>query len=219
MIRTKIDTLLVGKPQPFRSDDELSAIVKTPVSGAVYLGALGLEGNQVADMVHHGGSDKALHLYPIEHYSFWREKYPDLDLLSQPGAFGENFSCAGMTEDELCLGDIFRVGGALIQCSHARQPCWKLNHRFGKKDVLMTVIESTKSGSYFRVLQEGKVQTGNLIEQTDRPFPEWPLSRVFRLIIGGDYKGNEADLEYLAKTSVLADAWRIRAKQLLEMMR
>ena len=219
MIRTKLDTLLVGKPQPFRGDDELSAISKSPVSDAVHLGAFGLEGNQVADMLHHGGRDKALHLYPIEHYSFWREKYAELDLLSQPGAFGENFSCTGMTEDELCLGDTFRVGEALIQCSHARQPCWKLNHRFGEKDVLMTVIETTKSGSYFRVLEEGNVQAGDLIEQTEQPFPKWPLSRVFRLIIGGDHNGNEADLEYLAKVSVLADAWRIRAKQLLEMMR
>lgn len=214
MIKTKLDTILIGTPQPFREDGELSAIVKQPVHEAIHLGEFGLEGNQVADMLHHGGRDKALHLYPIEHYAFWREKYPDVDVFNLPGAFGENFSCSGMTEDELCLGDVFRVGDALIQCSHARSPCWKLNHRFAQRDALKTVIETTKSGSYFRVLKTGLVKAGNMMEQTERPFPKWPLSKVFKLVIGGHHKGNESELDYLSKVTVLADAWRKRAKQL-----
>jgi len=214
MIETKLTTLLIGTPQQFREDGELSAIVKTPVCDATHLGEFGLDGNQVADVLHHGGRDKALHLYPIEHYDFWREKYPDVKALDAPGAFGENISCNGMTEDQLCLGDIFQVGEAVIQCSHARQPCWKLNHRFGQKTVLKTVLETTKSGSYFRVLQTGKVKAGDPIEQIERPFPKWPLNKVFRLIIGGDHPGNESDLDYLSKVAVLADSWRVRARQL-----
>lgn len=214
MIKTTLDTVLIGTPQPFREDGELSAIVKKPVRESIQLGDFGLEGNQVADMLHHGGRDKAVHLYPIEHYAFWREKYPEVDVLNQPGAFGENFSCSGMTEDELCLGDIFRVGDALIQCSHARSPCWKLNHRLGKPDVLKTVIKTTKSGSYFRVLKSGMVRAGDAIEQTEQPFPKWPLNKVFGLIIGGGHKGNELELDYLSKVSALADSWRERAKQL-----
>lgn len=215
MINTKLEALLVGTPQPFRDDGKLSAIVKTATKGPVHLSELGLEGDQVADMLHHGGRDKALHLYPIEHYDYWRAKYPDVEALDKPGAFGENVSCQNMTENKLCLGDIFRVGKALIQCSHARQPCWKLNHRFGKPDVLKTVIISTKSGSYFRVLESGAVAEGDVIEQVERPFPKWPLEKAFRLIVAGDHKGNENELEYLSELSVLADVWRNRAKQLI----
>ena len=158
MIRTRLDQVLTGTPKPFRDGGEMSAIAKIATDRPLMLGFLGLEGNEVADPVHHGGPDKAVHLYPVEHYAYWRDRYPDVSVLDQPGAFGENFSSEQLTESELCLGDIFRVGEALIQCSHARQPCWKLNHHFGKPDVLKTVIKTAKSGSYFRVLEEGRVQ-------------------------------------------------------------
>lgn len=214
MIKTTLDTVLIGTPQPFREDGELSAIVKQPVSNAIELGEFGLAGNKVADVVHHGGRDKAVHLYPMEHYAYWQEKYPDSEVLKKPGAFGENFSCTGMTEDDLCLGDIFRVGQAIIQCSHGRSPCWKLNHRLGKSDVLRTVIKTTKSGSYFRVLETGLVKAGDEIEQIERPFPKWPISQVFKLVVGGRHKGNREDLIYLSKVNVLAESWRKRAHQL-----
>lgn len=209
-----LDHLLISTPEKFGPDGELSAIAKEPTDQTVMLGLEGLEGNQVGDPIHHGGRDKAVHLYPAEHYAFWQEKYPDLNLLEQPGAFGENFHCNGMTEAQLCLGDIFRLGEALIQCSHARQPCWKLNHRFGKTDILKTVIKSGKSGSYFRVLETGKVRAGDIFVQQDRPLPDWPLDRLFRLIIGGEHKGRDADLRALADNPLLAENWRQRAAQL-----
>ncbi|ATW04620.1 MOSC domain-containing protein [Sphingorhabdus sp. YGSMI21] len=216
MISTRLDQLMIGTPQKFRDDGAMSAIAKHPVEDALILGLEGLAGNQVADPLHHGGRDKAVHLYPAEHYGFWRDKYPDLHLLEQPGAFGENFSCTGMTEDRLCLGDIFRLGEALIQCSHARKPCWKLNHRFGKPDVLKTVVKTGKSGSYFRVLETGKVQAGDLFFQQERPLPDWPLDRLFDLIIGGQHKGRSAELRILAENPLLAENWRQRAQQLAE---
>ena len=214
MIRTTLEHLMIGTPQAFGDDGELSAIAKSPVDRPLMLGFEGLEGNQVADPQHHGGRDKAVHLYPIEHYDFWRGKYPDVAVLDQPGAFGENFSCSGLSEDRLCLGDVFRVGEALIECSHARQPCWKLNHRFGKKDVLKTVVRTAKSGSYFRVLEAGRVQTGDDLVQHDRPCPEWPLDRLFGMIIGGQHKGQAAELAALSENPALAETWRVRAKQL-----
>ena len=137
-------------------------------------------------------------------------------MLDQPGAFGENFSSEQLTESELCLGDIFRVGEALIQCSHARQPCWKLNHHFGKPDVLKTVIKTAKSGSYFRVLEEGRVQAGDEMVQQDRPLPDWPLERLFSLIIAGQHKGQGAALRSLSENPLLADTWRVRAARLAD---
>ena len=211
MIRTKLDHLLIGTPKIFGNDGEMSAIAKDPVDRSLMLGLEGLEGNQVGDPLHHGGRDKAVHLYPIEHYDFWREKYPDVFALNEPGAFGENFSCAGLTEDQLCLGDVFRVGSALIECSHARQPCWKLNHRFGKGDVLKTVVKTGKSGSYFRVLEQGRVQAADDFVQQARPFPDWPLDRLFGMIIGGRHKGQAAELAALSENRTLAENCRARA--------
>ena len=214
MIRTRLAQLLIGTPQPFGNEGELSAIVKKPTDRPLMLGIDGLEGNQVADPVHHGGRDKAIHLYPAEHYKFWQEKYPDLALLDDRGAFGENLSCSGMTEEILCLGDIFRIGEALIHCSHARQPCWKLNHHFGKRDVLKTVVRTRKSGSYFRVLEAGMVRKGDELVQLEQPFPDWPLDRLFGLIIAGEHKGQGAALKVLSQNPVLAQTWRVRAAQL-----
>jgi len=214
MIRTQLDHVLIGTPKPFGDDGEMSAIAKIPADRPLMLTFAGLEGNQVADPVHHGGRDKAVHLYSFEHYPFWQNKYPDIDVLDRPGAFGENFSCAGLTEDRLCLGDIFRVGEALIECSHARQPCWKLNHRFGRSDALKTVVRTGKSGSYFRVLEEGRVTAGDELVQQEQPLPDWPLDRLFRLIIGGQHKGREGELKALSLNPVLAETWRIRASQL-----
>ncbi|NQV95256.1 MAG: MOSC domain-containing protein, partial [Sphingomonadales bacterium] len=167
MIRTQLDHVLIGTPKPFREDGEMSAIAKNAADRPLMLGFAGLEGNQVADPLHHGGRDKAVHLFSIEHYAFWQNRYPDVEVLDRPGAFGENFSCAGLTEQRLCLGDIFRVGEALIECSHARQPCWKLNHRFGKSDVVKTVVRTGKCGSYFRVLEEGRVKAGDEMVQQE----------------------------------------------------
>ncbi|WP_417622237.1 MOSC domain-containing protein [Parasphingorhabdus sp.] len=214
MIRTQLEHLLVGMPKVFGDDGEMSAIEKTVVDQPVMLGFGGLEGNQVGDPLHHGGRDKAVHLYPIEHYAFWQDKYPDVEILDRPGAFGENFSCSGLTEEKLCLGDIFRVGEALIQCSHGRQPCWKLNHRFGKSNVLKTVVKTGKSGSYFRVLEQGRVTAGDNLVQQERPLPSWPLERLFGLIIGGQHEGRTAELRALSENPVLAENWRARARQL-----
>lgn len=216
MIRTQLDQLLIGTPKAFGENGEASAIAKDTVDGPLMLGFEGLAGNQVADPVHHGGPDKAVHLYPFEHYAFWQKKYPDVAVLDHPGAFGENFSCSGLTEEQLCLGDVFRVGEALIECSHARQPCWKLNHRFGKADVLKTVVMTGKSGSYFRVLEEGLVRAGDQLVQQARPYPEWPLERLFAMLIGGQHKGQGAELVALSNNPTLGKTWRIRAGQLAE---
>ncbi len=214
MIRTELTHLLIGTPVKFGDDDEMSAINKNAVDQPLMLGFEGLAGNQVGDPLHHGGRDKAVHLYPIEHYAFWQEKYPDVAVLDQPGAFGENFSCSELSEERLCLGDIFRIGDALIECSHARQPCWKLNHRFGKPDVLKTVVKTGKSGSYFRVLEEGRVQAGDYLVQQERPYPEWPLDRLFGMIVGGQHKGQASALLELSKNQALGETWRVRAQQL-----
>lgn len=208
-----IEALLTGTPLPFRGDDH-SAIAKSPVTGAVRIGWLGLEGDAVADPVHHGGWHKAIHLYPQDHYAWWRERKPDHPLLNAPGAFGENIASSGMTEEDIYLGDRFSLGSAIVEVSHGRQPCWKLDHRFGQRDVLATIVRTARSGLYFRVIREGEAEAGTRMDLLDRPLPQWPIARVFRLLIGGGHKADPAAVRALADMPVLAEAWRDRARKL-----
>ncbi|WP_176590912.1 MOSC domain-containing protein [Sphingobium sp. EM0848] len=208
-----IDALLTGTPLPFR-DGDYSAIAKKPVEGAVRIGWLGLEGDAVADTVHHGGWDKAIHLYPQDHYEWWRERKPGHPLLDAPGAFGENIASRGMTEAEICLGDRFSLGSAVVEVSHGRQPCWKLDHRFGARDVMATVVKTGRCGIYFRVIREGEAESGLHMTLLERPLPDWPISRLFRLLIGGGHKNDPDAVQLLADMPVLAEAWRERARNL-----
>ncbi|WP_449473110.1 MOSC domain-containing protein [Sphingobium chungangianum] len=210
-----IEALLTGTPMPFR-DGDYSAIAKRPMDGIVRIGWQGLEGDAVADPVHHGGWDKAIHLYPQDHYDWWRERKPDHPLLQSPGAFGENIASLGMTEEEICLGDRFSLGSALVEVSHGRQPCWKLDHRFGSRDILATIVKTGRAGLYFRVLREGEAEAKGRMELLDRPFPEWPIARVFRLLIGGRHKVEPDAVRALAGMPVLAEVWRDRARKLVE---
>lgn len=210
-----VEALLTGTPVPFR-DNDYSAISKRPVDGVVRIGWLGLEGDAVADPVHHGGWDKAIHLYPQDHYHWWRERKPDHPLLAGPGAFGENIASHGMTEEQICLGDRFSLGSAIVEVSHGRQPCWKLDHRFGSRDVLATIVKTGRSGLYFRVLREGEAEAKGRMDLLDRPLPQWPIARVFRLLIGGGHKAEPDAVRALAGMPVLAEAWRDRARKLAE---
>ncbi|HEX7741022.1 MAG TPA: MOSC domain-containing protein [Sphingobium sp.] len=209
-----IEALLAGKPLPFR-DADYSAIAKQPLAGSVRIGWQGLDGDAVGDRVHHGGWDKAIHLYPIDHYDWWRERKPDHPLLAASGAFGENIASRGMTEEEICLGDRFSLGSAIVEVSHGRQPCWKLDHRFGERDVMATIVKTARSGLYFRVLREGDAEAGMRMELVDRPLPQWSIARVFRLLIGGGHKSEPGTVRALAEMPVLAEAWRDRARKLV----
>ncbi|HAF42607.1 MAG TPA: MOSC domain-containing protein [Sphingobium sp.] len=208
-----VEALLVGRPVPFRGED-YSAIAKRPVDGPVRIGWDGLEGNAVADRIHHGGWDKAIHLYPQDHYDWWRQARPDHPLLDAPGAFGENIASRGMTEEDLCLGDRFSLGSAIVEVSHGRQPCWKLDHRFGARDVMATIVRTGRCGIYFRVIREGEAEAGIRMALLDRPLPQWSVARLFRLLIGGGHKADPDAVRALADMDVLAEAWRERARKL-----
>lgn len=208
-----IDALLVGTPVPFRGE-ESSAIAKAPVIGPVRIDQGGFAGDAVADQVHHGGPDKAIHLYPQDHYGWWQDQKPGHKLLERPGAFGENIASRGMTEEQLCLGDRFSLGTGIVEVSHGRQPCWKLDHRFGARDVMATIVKTGRCGIYLRVVREGEVEAGTRMELLDRPWPEWTIARIFRLLIGGGHKADRDAVHALADMPVLAQAWRDRARKL-----
>jgi MOSC domain-containing protein YiiM len=224
MIHSKIDALLIGQPVAFRNDGETSTIGgRALVFRPVRLTRLGFEGDRVADPSVHGGTDKAVHFYPGEHYPLWREDiaraglgpHPHLDRL---GGFGENISALGLTEDKVQIGDRFRIGGALVEVSQGRQPCWKIDHHFGVKGMTAAVIRTGRSGGYFRVIEEGEVAPDDRIEQVARSPHGWTVERTFQLLIAGMHRmeGSASALRELANMETLAESWRFRAQQLLQ---
>lgn len=177
-----VDALLTGKARPYTRPGSQSGIDKQPRRERLHIGELGLEGDEQGDLRVHGGIDKAVHHYAFEHYPRWRAELGAHPLLHTPGAFGENVSTTGLTEANVCLGDRFRLGGALLEVSQGRQPCWKLNDRFDVPDMAQRVQDSGRSGWYYRVLQPGHAQAGDLLTCIERPFPDWTLRRLMALL-------------------------------------
>ncbi len=203
-----------GKAMPFRGDVP-SAIGKQPMVGPVRVTRLGLVGDEQSDLAVHGGADKAIHHYPHDHYSWWDEVLGGSAFLQAYGAFGENVTSEGLTEEQVCIGDRWRLGTALVETSQGRQPCWKLDHRFGGAPVMARMVKSRRCGWYYRVLEEGEVGAGDILKLVDRPFPDWTVARVFGLLVGGDHKRDRDSLEALGAVDVLAQSWAARRQAML----
>ncbi|WP_111735513.1 MOSC domain-containing protein [Roseovarius amoyensis] len=210
-------TLLTGRAAPLPGSDTLSGIGKTAVTHPLRLGPEGFEGDEQADRRVHGGVEKAVHHYPLDHYSDWRAELGDLQALTTPGGFGENISTAGLTEAEVAVGDTFRLGGALIQVSQGRQPCWKLNRRFGVPDMARRVQQTGRTGWYYRVLQTGTVTPWDRLELIDRLAPDWTLRRLWHALYVD--RMNLVELEGIAALDVLAEGWRKYAVRRLDSRR
>jgi MOSC domain-containing protein YiiM len=162
----KIISLNVGLPRTVRDvhgHDVLTSIFKAPVPGPLLLRRLNLDGDLQSDLHVHGGKNKAAYAYPSEHYEFWRQELPGVELTW--GNFGENFTTEGLTEENACIGDHFRIGGAVVKVTQPRFPCYKLGIRFERADMVKRFLTSKRSGIYFSVVEEGLVNTGDAIER------------------------------------------------------
>lgn len=207
-------SLLTGRARPLAGSDAQSGIMKTSVNGPLRLGPEGFEGDEQADRRVHGGVEKAVHHYPLDHYQLWREELGDLPALAAPGGFGENISASGPTENTVAVGDVFRLGTALLQVSQGRQPCWKLNHRFEVPDMARRVQQSGRTGWYYRVLEDGLVKTGDRLQLVDRVAPDWTLHRLWHALYVD--RLNLDELKGIAALDVLAEGWRKYAVRRLE---
>src|SRR5947207_4846118 len=157
-----------------------TAFWKSPVSGSVSAGEMGLSGDEQANRKNHGGLDKAVLAYSAEHYAYWR---PHLKLPDMPfGGFGENLTIAGLDETGVCIGDRWRAGAAVFEVSQPRQPCWKMGRRWQMPDLPKQVIQNGKSGWYLRVLTSGELIADEKIELVSRPRPNWTVARASRLL-------------------------------------
>ncbi|TVL98943.1 MAG: MOSC domain-containing protein [Candidatus Brocadia sp. WS118] len=212
MKETKILSIQVGLPITLNASHATNVtdnswktgIFKTFVSGPVWLGRLNLTGDAQADLSVHGGPHKAVNAYPSEHYPYWREKLhlPDMTY----GAFGENFTTGGLLEDGLCIGDVFQAGEALLQVSQPRQPCWKIERRWGTKDFGALMKQTGKTGWYFRVLQEGYVEAGNPLVLMERSFPQWTVAAAY--VIMRNRRTDVTAARELARCPALSPRWQ-----------
>jgi MOSC domain-containing protein YiiM len=164
----KLVSVNVGLPREISLGGKAvrTSIWKYPVQGRVHVSSLNLEGDKQSDLSVHGGPDKAVYLYPCEHYSYWRDQLPGVDL--PWGAFGENFSAEGVSEDQVRIGDRIRIGSAAFIVTQPRMPCFKLGIRFDRRDMVKRFLESKRTGFYLAVLREGEVETGDALEFTKR---------------------------------------------------
>lgn len=178
--RPIVRALLTGGIQPLGRT--VSAIDKRPVDGLVQVHALGLAGDAQADLRVHGGADKALHCYAWRHYAAWQADLPRCALLGAAGAFGENLSIDGLDEQTVCIGDRWRIGTAVTVVTQGRQPCFKLNLRFGVADMAARVQQTLRAGWYLRVEQPGVTAAGDRLTLLDRPHPESSVARLLALI-------------------------------------
>ncbi|WP_417544974.1 MOSC domain-containing protein [Marinobacter sp.] len=177
-----IRQLRIGSLTKLAGTETLTGIYKREIDSA-YLGVNGLNDDQHGDKRHHGGPEKALHHFASDHYARLRREFPEpASGHCQPGAFGENLVTEGFTETDVCAGDTFKLGEAILQVSQPRQPCWRLNLRFGIPDMSRRMQNSLGTGWYYRVLQPGMVSKEDKLMLKERPHEDWPLSRVLSVL-------------------------------------
>jgi MOSC domain-containing protein YiiM len=210
----KIDTLQIGMPKtyPTRAGaTRRTSIYRTPAIGPVFLYTDHLDQDLPSNLKSHGGPEKAVNVYPGEHYAYWQDT---LNLPLPPaGSFGENFTTSGWLEENACIGDICQAGDAVVQISQPRRPCATLAWRWDIPDFIDIVNEAGRTGWYLRVLQEGEVKSGDEIILKERLFPEWTIARANAIVLHP--RANEMDTRNLAACPALSPAWVATLNKLL----
>jgi MOSC domain-containing protein YiiM len=202
----KIISVNVGLPRlVLRNDEPVSTgIFKEPVAGRVMMRTLNLDGDRQSDLSLHGGPQKAVYVYPSEHYDFWKQELSDMDL--PWGVFGENLTTTGLFETEINIGDKFRIGRGEVMVTQPRMPCYKLGIRFGRADIIKRFLISQRSGFYLSVLKEGEVGAGDefqLLEKNNSGVRVVDITRLF-----SSDKENVDLMRRAIATEALPESWR-----------
>ncbi len=202
----------IGNPTTiqWKGKEQITGIYKRPVNEPIYLENNDVLKDSVIDRKYHGGNDKACYAFSEKHYSYWKKLYPDLDW--SWGMFGENLSISKLDESEIFIGDIFKIGEAVVQVSQPRQPCFKLGIRFGSQQMVKQFVEFGYSGVYFRVLTKGFVKTGDKVELVDKNIDSLSVKEVFRLIYQNNQNNKDQVIKAL-KLETLAESCKNDLKQ------
>ena len=213
----KLISVNVSKPKPMSSQGKtvLTGIFKQPVEGRVHVGRLNLEGDQQADLSVHGGAHQAVYVYPFEHYRVWQNELGRNDLSF--GQFGENFTVSGLLENQVCIGDVFRIGSALFQVTQPRVPCFKLATKMESTQFPKLFMATARTGFYLRVMEEGDVEAGDSIIQENRYSSGMTVESVFRLAFFD--QDNRAKLEEAVCIASLSPGWQRMFEKRLEELR
>jgi MOSC domain-containing protein YiiM len=202
----KLISLQVGVPRTVTRDGEevSTGIFKSPVEKRLRMRYLNLDGDRQADLTVHGGQNKAVYAYPSEHYPFWKNELPGVDL--PWGSFGENLTTSGLLESEVCIGDRFAIGTAEVVITQPRLPCFKLNLKFGRDDMVKRLLASHHTGFYFRVLREGEVGAGDEIVRVHRDENRVTVLDILHLYLN---ESRSSELRQRAlQVEYLSPSWR-----------
>lgn len=202
----QILSVQVGRPRDvaWRGKTVRTSIFKHAVEGAVRVGAENLDGDGQADLAVHGGRDKAVYVYPSEHYEVWQRELGVASL--DPGAFGENLTTEGLVETGVCIGDRLRCGSAELVVTQPRIPCFKLGVRFGRPEIVRHFLRSGRSGFYLAVAREGALRAGDRVELVPAPGDRISIAEANDL-----YRAEAPDRERISRLialPALSEAWR-----------
>jgi len=202
----KLVSVNVGLPRgvPWLGKAVQTSIWKSPVEGRIRVSKLNLDGDRQSDLSVHGGVDKAIYVYPSEHYAFWRGRIRDADL--PWGAFGENFTTEGLLEGQVQVGDRLRAGSAEFIATQPRMPCFKLGIRFGSPEMVKHFLQSKRTGFYLAVLREGDVGAGDPIEHEESEERGLTIADVVNLYTTDSE--NQELLRRATELSALPDGWK-----------
>jgi MOSC domain-containing protein YiiM len=202
----KLISLNVARPRliVYQRKTINTGIFKEPVAGPVQLRTLNLDGDRQADLTVHGGPNKAVYGYPSEHYPFWRQELPGVNL--PWGMFGENFTTTGLAEAELHVGDRFQIGSAIVMVRQPRMPCYKLAAKFQRDDMIERFLRSGRSGFYFSVERDGSVAVEDDFQLLKRNDPGITIAEMNHLFVRDRY--NRDLLRKAITTEALPEDWR-----------
>jgi MOSC domain-containing protein YiiM len=214
----KVLSVNVGLPRKVLYNGQIinTAIFKDPVKGPIMLRKLNLDGDRQSDLTVHGGIDKAVYSYPVEHYDYWRKQFPDMDLTW--GMFGENFTTEGLLEDAVNVGDQFEIGSAKLVATQPRMPCYKLGVRFGRMDVIRRFMISGRPGIYFKILKEGEVKTGDKIKNIKRDKNNVTVKDIVSLYISKNHIDIIEMMRRAIKIRDLPEGWRYEFEKKIEQL-
>lgn len=210
----KVLSVNVGRPRDLTwgGREIRTSIWKRPVDGRVRVVHDNLAGDEQSDLTVHGGPNKAVYLYPHEHYAYWRRQLP-LTALTM-GAFGENLTTEGLLEDNARIGDVFRIGSTELEVRQPRLPCYKLGVRFDREDMVKRFMQSGRSGIYFSVVREGELRAGDRLERIRRAEHDVTIADLASLFTTN--RGNVGLLRRASEVPSLTDFWRGEIERRLE---
>jgi MOSC domain-containing protein YiiM len=214
---SKVDAIFAGGITCLEPEGQRTGIYKRRVAAAARVALHGIVGDEQGDPRMHGGPEKAVHQYAAENYARLASGFPACVTALVPGSLGENISARHLTELNVHIGDIFRIGSTIMQVSQTRSPCWKINHRFSAELLSMHMVKLRATGWYYRVIQPGFIQPGDDISLLERQTERFSIDEFWKVQLT-----HRPDIDSLLEISAipgLAEEWRSRLTERVKWLR